>query len=180
MRPLRNEEARIFFEKLNQFIGNNAELLLKRDGQDWTFRVHKDRVYYLRKQLADLCPPFQSKLLLSAGICMGKFTHKGRFFLHVTSLSVIAPIAQAKVWIKPSAEIGFLYGQHILAEGVQNIDEGVKRNDGVVVYNANNLPIGLGVALQSSVALRKALPTIHAVARIGDLGEYLRDESTIT
>ena len=180
MRPLRKEEPRIFFDKLNQFIGNNAERLLKRDGAEWTFRVHKDRVYYLRKDIADLCPPFASKLLLSAGICMGKFTKKGRFFLHVTCLPIIAPIAQYKVWIKSSAELGFLYGQHILNEGVQNIDEGVNRGAGVVVYNSNDLPIGLGIALQSSVSLRNASPIVHAIARVGDLGEYLRNESTVT
>ena len=179
MRPLNQNEAQLFFEKLAKFIGDNAKTLVERDGGQWTFCVHNNRVYYMKKEVESYCPPFAHKLLLSAGICMGKFTKKGRFFLQVTALPVIAPLAQYKVWVKSSAEIGFLYGQHILKEGVENITEGTPRNAGVIIFNPNNLPIGIGVALQSSVQLRLAAPSIMAVANQGDLGEYLRAESQI-
>ena len=177
MRPLTEKEAQIFFEKCAKFIGDNINQLVKDD--EYTLREHKLRVYYMRTEIANLCPTFAHKLLLSAGVCMGKFTKTGRFFLHITALQVLAPYAQSKVWIKPSAELGFLYGQHILKEGVKTMSEGTPKNAGVVVYNENDLPIGFGTALQSSVTMRNALPTIMAVARQGDLGEYLRSEMSI-
>ena len=179
MRPLTEKEAQIFFEKLVKFIGDNVQKLLERDGEKWTFREHHQRVYYMRESMAHLCPVFAYKQLLSAGICIGKFTKKGRFFIHITALPVIAPYAQYKVWVKPSAEVPFLYGQHILKEGVENMDVGTPRNAGVVVFNKQDMAIGIGVALQSSVALKSSHPTIMAVARQGDLGEYLRSETSI-
>jgi 60S ribosome subunit biogenesis protein NIP7 len=157
-----------------------VKTLIEQENGAWTFQQHHQRVYYLRESLAKMCKPFAYKLLLSAGVCMGKFTKKGRFFVHITALPILAPFALYKVWVKPSAELPFLYGQHILKEGVENMTEGTPRNAGVIVFNKDNLAIGLGVALQSSVSLRLAHPTIMAVARQGDLGEYLRGENTIT
>jgi 60S ribosome subunit biogenesis protein NIP7 len=180
MQPLTQKEAQLFFEKLGKFIGPNVNMLMDQQGEAWTFQQHRQRVYYMRESMAKMCKPFAYKCLLSAGICMGKFTKKGRFFVHITALPVIAPLALYKVWVKPSAELPFLYGQHILKEGVENMTEGTPRNAGVVVFTKQDLPIGLGVALQSSLSLRLAHPTIMAVARQGDLGEYLRGESTIT
>lgn len=180
MRPLTQIEVRLLYEKLAQFIGDNVQPLLEREGSAWIFAVHKNRVYYMRKEIFKLCKNFAEKLLLSAGINIGRFTKKGRFFLVITALPVISPLAKYKVWIKTSSELGFLYGQDVLKEGVENIQEGTPRGAGVVVYNANNMPIGLGIALQSSASLHRCLPTIKAVARIGDIGEYLRSENTIS
>jgi len=179
MRPLSQKEAQIFFEKLAKFIGNNGKALIEKEDGTWTFRFHKQRVYYMRESLADLCPPFAHKLIHSAGICMGKYTKTGRFFVQVTALPVIANLSQYKVWLKSSSELGFLYGQHVLNEGIETMTEGTPKNAGVIVYNSNNMPIGLGVALQSSASRRLAAPTIMVVARQGDLGEYLRSESTL-
>ena len=180
MRPLTNVEARLLFEKLAQFIGDNFKPLLEREGSTWTFAVHKNRVYYMREELLKLCKPFAEKCLLSAGMNIGRFTKKGRFFLNVTALPIIEPLAKYKVWIKSSAEVGFLYGQHILKEGVENIQEGTPKGAGVVIYNPSNMRIGLGVALQSSTSLHRCIPTVTAVARIGDLGEFLRNENTLS
>ncbi|EAY16673.1 protein C43E11.9, putative [Trichomonas vaginalis G3] len=179
MRPLTQKEAQIFFEKLSKFIGDNGKALIEREDGTWIFAIHNKRVYYMKEELLNLCKPFSFPLILSAGICMGKFTKTGRFFLQITALPIIAPYAQYKVWLKQSAELGFLYGQHILNEGIETMTEGTPKNVGVVVYNHNNLPIGLGVALQDSVQRRLASPTIMVVARQADLGEYLRSESNI-
>lgn len=180
MRFLNKQEARLLFEKFAQFIGDDVKPLLEREGSTWTFGVHKNRVYYMKQDLYNHCKNFGEKCLLSAGVYVGKFTKKGRFFFNITALPVISPLAKYKVWIKSSAEVGFLYGQNIMKEGVENIQEGTPRGAGVVVYNANNMPIGLGVAVQSSNQLHRCLPTIMAVARIGDIGEYLRSENTLS
>lgn len=179
MRPLTKTEARLLFEKLAQFIGDNVDPLLNRGGVAYIFGIHKDRVYYMREDIFRSCKPFGEKVLLSAGTNIGKFTKKGRFFLNIFALPIVAPLAKYKIWIKQSAELGFLYGTDILKEGVENIQEGTPKGAGVVVYNAKNMPIGLGVALQSSASLHRCLPTIKAVARIADLGEYLRNETAL-
>ena len=52
--------------------------------------------------------------LKSIGTCFGKFTKSGKFHLVVTCLDQIAKYAMYKVWVKPSGENSFLYGNHIL------------------------------------------------------------------
>jgi 60S ribosome subunit biogenesis protein NIP7 len=76
--------------------------------------------------------------LMSMGTCFGKFNRNGKFRLAITSLEYISQFAkvglkphqplvdparphrceaslrvQYKVWVKPSAELSFLYGNHV-------------------------------------------------------------------
>jgi 60S ribosome subunit biogenesis protein NIP7 len=94
MRPLNEKEAQLFFERLAKFIGENSETLLTREDGNWTFQEHRGRVYYLSESMAAYCKPFAHKQLVSAGVCMGKFTKTGRFFGHVTALPILAPLAR--------------------------------------------------------------------------------------
>ena len=48
MRPLREDETRIFFEKLAKYIGRNIRFLIDRQDEEHCFRFHNDRVYYCR------------------------------------------------------------------------------------------------------------------------------------
>ena len=54
------------------------------------------------------------KQLIGFGSCFGKFTKTKKFRLHVTCLDYVAQHAQHKVWLKPSAEQSFLYGNNVL------------------------------------------------------------------
>jgi len=54
------------------------------------------------------------KQLIGFGTAFGKFTKTKQFRLHVTCLDYVAQHAQHKVWLKPSAEQSFLYGNHVL------------------------------------------------------------------
>ena len=48
MRPLTDEEMKSLFEKLQTYIGSNVSKLIDRQDEPHTFRIIKDRVYYLR------------------------------------------------------------------------------------------------------------------------------------
>ncbi|XP_039186908.1 60S ribosome subunit biogenesis protein NIP7 homolog isoform X1 [Crotalus tigris] len=48
MRPLTEEETRVLFEKLARYVGENIQLLVDRPDGTYCFRLHKDRVYYVR------------------------------------------------------------------------------------------------------------------------------------
>ena len=45
MRPLTEEEMKIFFEKLAKYIGNGIKALVDRPDGRYCFRLHRDRVY---------------------------------------------------------------------------------------------------------------------------------------
>ena len=51
MRPLTDEETKIFFEKLSKYIGENIKLLIDREDGTYCFRLHKDRVYYVSEKI---------------------------------------------------------------------------------------------------------------------------------
>lgn len=53
MRPLTDDEMRVFFEKLQAFIGPNIARLIDRPDAPHTFRLLKDRVYYVSE--AQVC-----------------------------------------------------------------------------------------------------------------------------
>ena len=48
MRPLTEDETRVFFEKLAKYIGTNISHLIDRTDANYCFRMQKDRVYYVR------------------------------------------------------------------------------------------------------------------------------------
>ena len=68
MRPLTPEETRIFFEKLAQFIGRSIKQLLDAKGGKFCFRLHNDRVYYVRKDMVGISKMIGRKNLLSVGV----------------------------------------------------------------------------------------------------------------
>ena len=51
MRPLTEEETKIFFEKLSKYIGENIKLLIEREDGKYCFRLHKERVYYVSEKI---------------------------------------------------------------------------------------------------------------------------------
>ena len=63
---------------------------------------------------AKLAAGMPRKQLIGFGTAFGKFTKTKQFRLHVTCLDYVAQHAQYRVWLKPSAEQSFLYGNHVL------------------------------------------------------------------
>lgn len=117
--------------------------------------------------------------LMSMGCTFGKFTKSKKFKLHVTCLDYLAQHAQYKVWLKPSAEQSFLYGNNVLKAGLGRITEDTPQYQGVVVLNMADVPLGFGVAAKSTAEVRKLEPQGVVAFHQADVGEYLRDEEQL-
>eukprot|EP00945_MAST-04E_sp_MAST-4E-sp1_P005738 g5738.t1 len=179
MRPLTEDEMRKFFEKLKTYIGNNVRQLIDRKDQPHCFRLHKDKVYYVSESIMRQATNVGSEQLLLLGTCFGKFTKSRNVKLHITCLDYLSQYAKYKVWCKPSAEMAFLYGNHVPKAGLGRMTENVPQYGGVIVYNMANVPLGFGVASHPTDVCRNLAPTSHVVLHQADVGEYLRQEDTL-
>jgi len=144
MRPLTEQETKTLFAKLASYIGRNITFLIDRPENPHVFRLHKDRVYYVSSQLANLATSLPRQNLLSLGTCLGKFSKSGKFRLHVTALDFLAEHALYKVWVKPNGEMPFLYGNHVLKAHVGRITQDTPEHQGVVVYSMSDTPLVSG------------------------------------
>lgn len=178
MRPLTEDENRAVFDKLAKFLGVHLKLLLSRTDIPHVLRLHRERVYYVSELVLRKASNIARERLASLGTCVGKFTHARKFHLAVTALDVLAPYAVGKVWLKPSAEMSFLYGNHVLKAGVGKVTEGMAGGDGVVVHTMGGLPLGFGLTARPGSEWRKAAPTDIVVLNQADVGGYLRDEAS--
>lgn len=175
MRPLTEEETKTLFLKLSEYIGKNIEHLVNRTDERHCFRLlPRERVFYVRESLVKLATALPRENVLHLGVCFGKFTKSGKFRLHATALDYISQYAKHKVWVKPSQEMGFLYGNHITKSGLARMTEKTPQYAGVVVYNMADLPLGFGVAAQSTDHCQTLDPTGNVVLHQADIGEYLR------
>ncbi|KZM22247.1 ribosome biosynthesis protein nip7 [Ascochyta rabiei] len=180
MRPLTEPETKVLFEKLATYCGKGiANLIADPAGGNDRNVFRGSRCYYVRESLANLATSVARDNLLSLGICLGKFTKTGKFRLHITALSVIAPHARYKVWVKSNGEMPFLYGGNVLKAHVGRWSEDCPEHQGVVVLSMNDTPLGFGVSARSTAEARKLDPTGIVTFRQADIGEYLREEDTL-
>lgn len=117
--------------------------------------------------------------VLSVGTCFGKFTKSGKFKLHVTCLEYLTQYAMYKVWLKPSSEMSFLYGNNVIKSGMARITENTPQYAGVIVYSMNDIALGFGVAAQTTEHCKDLDPTGNVVLHQADIGEYLRVEDDL-
>ena len=89
MRPLTDEETRVFFEKLNEYIGRSIKALLDRADEPHCFRLHKDRVFYASERVMRQAGSVARDELVSMGVCFGRFTKSrtNRPTKHTTNFS---------------------------------------------------------------------------------------------
>lgn len=181
MRPLTDEETTQVLEKFAKYIGSNIKQLVDSpDGVTYCFRLQKDRVYYVNEATMRVATMVARPNLASMGVCVGKFTHHKHFHLQIGALPFLSKYARFKVWVKPSSEMTVLYGNHLLKAGMGRITENTEKNQGVVLYNMADVPIGFGLSARSTAECRKAAPTEIVVLNLADLGLYLRSEDTLT
>ncbi|XP_024396124.1 uncharacterized protein [Physcomitrium patens] len=186
MRPLDEPEMTQVLEKLHKFVGSNLKHVLERpshEGPDgkggYVFRLHKQRCYYVSDALVRRATNVGRDKLFGLGTCLGKFTKSGKFRLTVTCLDLIAAHAKHKIWLKPSAEMSFLYGNHVLKSGLGRITDNTQQYQGVVIYSMSDVPLGFGVAAKSTQDCRKLDPNDIVALHQADLGEYLRMEDEL-
>jgi len=165
----------VLFQKLSEYMGRSIEHLINRSDERHCFRLGaKDRVYYVSETVMKACTTISRDSLLSCGACMGKFTKSGKFRLHITALDYLSQYAQYKVWVKPSAEMSFLYGNNVSKSGLARITESTPQYAGVVVYSLADIPLGFGVAAQETDVCKDLEPSANVVLHQADVGEYLR------
>ncbi|XP_018310490.1 60S ribosome subunit biogenesis protein NIP7 homolog [Mycetomoellerius zeteki] len=179
MKNLSHAKMRLIFQKLMKYIGNNIKSFIERPDGPYHFREKKDRVYYVSQKILSIANNIESDNLLSLGTCIGRFTKSGKFRLHITALHHIAPYAQHKIWVKPSAEQQFLYGNNIMKSGLARITEGINQYQGVVVFSMNDLPLGFGVAAKNTADCKHADPVAIICFHEADIGDYIRSEDTL-
>ncbi|ORX83323.1 60S ribosome subunit biogenesis protein NIP7 [Anaeromyces robustus] len=179
MRPLTEEETKVFFQKLAQYIGRNIVHLINRPDDTYCFRLHNNRVYYVSESIMKKATCIGRDQLLSLGVCFGKFTKTGKFRLHITALDYLAQYAKYKIWVKPNGEMPFMYGNHVLKAHLGRITEDTPEHQGAIIYSMNDIPLGFGVTARSTSDCRKLDPTGIVVFHQADIGEYLRGEETL-
>ncbi|XP_015512358.2 60S ribosome subunit biogenesis protein NIP7 homolog [Neodiprion lecontei] len=179
MKRLSEERTKLVFEKLTKYIGGNLKLLIDRPDGTYCFREQKEKVYYVSEKILSLASTVAPENLISFGTCFGRFTKSGKFKMHITALHYLAPYAQYKIWLKPSAEQQFLYGHHVAKSGLGRITENTAQYQGVVVFSMNDLPLGFGVAAKSTADCKHADPISTICFHQADIGEYIRSEDTL-
>ncbi|KAK9932849.1 hypothetical protein M0R45_020071 [Rubus argutus] len=187
MRPLDEGESTAVFEKLFKFTGNNLKNIVENpshEGPDpnpgrYCFRLNKNKVYYVSDSLVKRATNIARANLVSLGTCIGRFTHGGSFHLTVHCLSLVASNAIHKVWLKPTSEMSFLYGNHVSKGGLGRITENIVPGDGVVVFSMSDVPLGFGIAAKSTQGYSKLDPNGIVVLHQADIGEYLRMEDEL-
>eukprot|EP00397_Hematodinium_sp_SG-2012_P031645 GEMP01033624.1.p1 GENE.GEMP01033624.1~~GEMP01033624.1.p1 ORF type:complete len:181 (-),score=16.35 GEMP01033624.1:1474-2016(-) len=179
MRPLSDEETRVVFEKLKSYLGANLRQLIDRPDETYVFRLQKDRVFYVSEKVVKAAGHISKKNMMSAGVCVGKFTHSGKFRMSITFLDIVARLARFKVWLKPSGEQSFVYGNHVLKAHLRRITEDVTKNGGVVVFSENDVPLGFGSSAMDTAGCHSAKLESIVVYHHADIGEYLREEADL-
>ncbi|GFZ14009.1 60S ribosome subunit biogenesis protein [Actinidia chinensis var. chinensis] len=187
MRPLDESETTQVFEKVFKFTGNNLKNIVENPSHEgpepdpgrYCFRMQKNRVYYVSESLVKRATNVKRDNLVSLGTQIGKFTKGGKFHLTIQCLNLLAANAKHKVWLKPTSEMSFLYGNHVLKGGLGRITENIVPQDGVVVFSMADVPLGFGIAAKSTQDCRKMDPNGIVVLHQADIGEYLRTEDDL-
>lgn len=77
-----------------------------------------------------------------------------------------------QVWVKPTSEMQFLYGNNVLKSGLARITEATPAYTGVVVYNMNDIPLGFGVTAKATNECRAMDPSGIVAFHQGDVGRF--------
>jgi 60S ribosome subunit biogenesis protein NIP7 len=63
-------------------------------------------------------------------------------------LDYLSQYARNKVWIKPGAEMSFLYGNNVSKAALARITDGTPQYGGVIIYSMSEMALGFGIAAQ--------------------------------
>lgn len=64
MRILTDEEAKTFFKKLSDYLGDNVKYLIERSDEPYVFRLLGNRVYYMSEKIMKLTTNISRECLL--------------------------------------------------------------------------------------------------------------------
>lgn len=87
-----------------------------------------------------------------------------------TSIVPICLHVHLQIWVKPSAEMQYMYGNHVMKSGLGRITENTPAYTGVVIYSMSDIPLGFGVTAKSTADCRKMDPSGIVVFHQADVG----------
>lgn len=81
MRQLTEKETQTLFAKLANYTGASLKNLIAPlgDGPDadrYVFRLHKDRVFYVRLSIANVATSISRDKFISMGVCLGTYSSR--------------------------------------------------------------------------------------------------------
>eukprot|EP00918_Siedleckia_nematoides_P007810 GHVU01016969.1.p1 GENE.GHVU01016969.1~~GHVU01016969.1.p1 ORF type:complete len:185 (-),score=33.76 GHVU01016969.1:2-556(-) len=180
MRELTEDETKKVFDKLTKFVGQNLMSIVSaaNDTSDHAnvFRLHQDRVYYVKRKLVKVAECVPRKQLMSVGVILGKFTKSKKFRLQITAIDLLARHCTNKIWLSPAGEQSFVYGNNVIKRHLSRVTETVMGNSGVVLLSPSDIPLGFGVAAKSTNEMRACGSEMIVVYHQSDVGEFLRGE----
>ena len=179
MRPLTTIESSKLFAKLSKYIGTNMSRLVERADDEWVFRCHDKKVWYLPLAIEKLASQIQRKDLTAIGVCIARITHHGNIRIIVTALGIIAQYATYKVWVKPNQEQSFVYSNNVTRTGLGRITENAPQHQGAAVFSMNDIAMGFGVTALSTLQCRRSENNAIVLFHEADIGEFIRSEETI-
>ena len=78
--------------------------------------------------------------------------------MYITALNYISKLAIHKIWVKPSGEMSYLYGNHVIKGHLARMTENIPQYTGVVVFNLNDMPLGFGITAKSTLGCKGIEP----------------------
>ena len=138
-------------------------------------------MYYVSNGTLRHASQLPAESILSLGTCLGKFSKSGsKFKIHITALELLNRYGLHKVWIKPSSEMSFLYGNNLPKSGLAKLTDSIPQYGGVVVLSmSSGVALGFGVAAQRTDVIKDLDGGANVVLHQGDVGEYLRVEDDL-
>lgn len=121
-----DEETKLFFTKLSDYLGENIKFLIERKDEAYVFRIIKDKIFYMSEKLMKLASNVGRENLVHIGTCFGKLTKGGKIKLHVTCLDYLAKYGVNKVWLKPQGEQAYVYGNHVIKAHIGRMTENIQ------------------------------------------------------
>lgn len=175
MRLLKEEEEAKVLKKLENLLGDQIKDLL----ENKKLYFNNKKVLLVTDEQVKAVSQFSRDKIISVGVIIGKFTKNDNFRITISSLSTLQKYGLYKVWIKPSAEMNFLYGNNALKSHILRISENIPRNAGVFVYNQYDTPLGFGLMAVNNNSYNRARTGDIVVLTQADNGEYIRNEANI-
>lgn len=176
MRELKQEEFEKVSTRILKYISQDSFTTLFTQSN---LVYHNQGVFYINDIIKKSISSIARKDLQSMGIYIGKFTKTNQFRITIQSLHLLANHAQYKIWLKNSAEMNFLYGNDVMKSHVLKTSENIPLNKHVFVFNQNDCALGFGVASKSNTQYALCEGNATVLIRQSDVGEYLRDQSTL-
>jgi 60S ribosome subunit biogenesis protein NIP7 len=176
MRVLLKEEIRLFLIKVVKYQGDEIIDFLKDNKfTNCTYRLQRGRIFYSSYSIIAKAGNFLKNKIGSIGICIGRFSKTGKFFILIPGEVLMEKILKKKIVpLTLKGEKIFLYGSHLSKDMIHEISNNLKKGDGIVLKGMNGLIIGLGELLKSIIFVKISRQKEMLLLNHADIGCYIR------